>query len=117
MSYVDFFCLPLKKSKESEYVALAAKFAAVMQKHGLLHFCEAIADDVPKGKVTDFFRAVAATEEETVVAAFYIWPDKKTRDKAWEEGMKDPSISHDPGAMPFDGMRMFWGGFRPLVES
>ncbi|MEN9578588.1 MAG: hypothetical protein RJA70_1597, partial [Pseudomonadota bacterium] len=103
MSYVDFFCLPLPKDKEEEYRLLAARFASVMKDFGLVSFCEAIADDVPRGKVTDWFRAVAAEETETVVAAFYVWPDKATRDKAWDLGMKDPRINHDPAAMPFDG--------------
>jgi uncharacterized protein YbaA (DUF1428 family) len=80
-----------------------------------LSFCEAVAEDVPRGKTTDFYRAVAAQEGETVVAAFYIWPDKQTRDKAWELSIKDPRVSQDPSAMPFDAIRMFWGGFRPLL--
>ena len=87
-----------------------------MKEHGLLRYCEALADDVPRGKVTDFYRAVDAKEGETVVAAFVVWPDKATRDKAWEKGMKDPRLKMDPKDMPFDGMRMFWGGFKPIVE-
>lgn len=117
MSYVDFFCLPLPKGKEEEYQLLAARFSSIMKEHGLLSFCEALADDVPRGQVTDFFRSVAATENETVIAAFYVWPDKATRDKGWELGMKDPRMNHDPAAMPFDGKRMFWGGFKPLIDG
>jgi uncharacterized protein YbaA (DUF1428 family) len=118
MSYVDFFCVPLPKSNEQTYRAQAELFASVMKEHGLLHYCEALADDVPKGKVTDFYRAVDAKEGETVVAAYAIWPDKATRDKAWEVSMKDPRLEKqmDPKNMPFDGMRMFWGGFKPFVE-
>jgi uncharacterized protein YbaA (DUF1428 family) len=118
MPYVDFFCLPLPKSTPEEvYRKIAVTFSDVMKDFGLLSFCEAIADDVPHGKVTDFYRSVAAKEDETVVAAFYIWPSKEVRDRAWELGMKDPRLSYDPQSMPFDGMRMFWGGFRPLVMS
>jgi uncharacterized protein YbaA (DUF1428 family) len=117
MSYFDFFCLPLPKGNEEKYREIAIRFAQVMKDHGLLSFCEAEADDVPRGKVTDFYRAVEAKETETVVAAYYRWPDKATRDKAWELAMKDPRISQDPKSMPFDGMRMFWGGFKSIVES
>lgn len=116
MSYVDFFCLPLPQGNESKYQEQAELFKSVMTQHGLLAYCEAVADDVPKGKVTDFYRAVNAKEGETVVAAFAVWPDKATRDKAWEASMKDPRIQTDPKSMPFDGMRMFWGGFRPIVQ-
>ena len=31
--------------------------------------------------------------------------------------MKDPRLACNPQDMPFDGMRMFWGGFKPLVEA
>jgi uncharacterized protein YbaA (DUF1428 family) len=32
--------------------------------------------------------------------------------------MKDPRLAKmmNPQAMPFDGKRMFWGGFKTLVE-
>jgi uncharacterized protein YbaA (DUF1428 family) len=117
MSYLDFFCLPLAKGKEEEYRKMAALFSTVMKDYGLISFCEAIAHDVPKGEVTDFYRAVKATENETVVACYYIWPDKATRDRAWDLGMKDPRIDHTPKPDIFDGMRMFWGGFTPLVQG
>ena len=114
MAYVDFFCLPLKKGKEAEYKVIAEEFLATMKKLGLMSYCEAVADDVPRGKVTDFYRAVQATEEETVVASYCVWPNKETRDKAWEELMKDDSKKQL--AMPFDGRRMFWGGFNPIIQ-
>ncbi|HXS16520.1 MAG TPA: DUF1428 domain-containing protein [Polyangiaceae bacterium] len=117
MSYVDFFALPLPKGNEGEYKKLAEVFSAVMKPLGLIKYVEALADDVPRGAVTDFYRAVAATEEETVVAAFALWPDKETRDRAWAEGMKDPRMAEMDGhKRVFDGKRMFWGGFKPLIE-
>jgi uncharacterized protein YbaA (DUF1428 family) len=32
--------------------------------------------------------------------------------------MKDPRLAKmmDPESLPFDGKRMFWGGFRAFVE-
>jgi uncharacterized protein YbaA (DUF1428 family) len=116
MSYVDFFCLPLPQDNVEVYRAQAERFASVMKEHGLLNYCEAVADDVQRGKVTDFYRAVAAKDGETVVAAYLLWPDKATRDKAWEVAMKDPRLKMEPKDMPFDGMRMFWGGFKPIVQ-
>jgi uncharacterized protein YbaA (DUF1428 family) len=116
MAYVDFFCLPLPKGNEETYRKQAETFATVMKEHGMQQYCEAAADDVPKGKVTDFYRAVDAKESETVVAAFAVWPDKATRDVAWEKCMKDPRVNMDPKDMPFDGKRMFWGGFKPIIQ-
>ncbi len=118
MSYVDFFNIPLPKENEAKYTEMAKVFSTVMKEHGLLHFWEAIAENVPTGEVTDFHRAVQAKENETIVSACYVWPDKETRDKAWELGMKDERMEgFNPEKMPFDGMRMFWGGFRTLVEG
>ena len=114
--YVDFIVLPLKKGKEDGYKKLCESFSAVMKNHGLLSYCEAVADDVPHGKVTDFYRAVQAGDDETVVAAFCTWPDKSTRDKAWEAFMKDPKIHAQQDHGLFDGKKMFYGGFKPLFQ-
>ena len=78
---------------------------------------EAWGYDVPDGKVTDFRRAVQAKEGENVVFSWIEWPDKATRDASWEKIMKDPDMQPDHANMPFDGMRMFWGGFEPIVDS
>lgn len=77
---------------------------------------EAIGDGLEHGKVTDFYRAVQADEDENVVLSFILWPDKATRDSAWEEIMGDPEMQPS-GEMPFDGKRMFWGGFKPFVNT
>jgi len=117
MSYVDFFSLPLPTANEAEYKKLAHVFAEVMKPLGLIKYIEALADDVPRGEVTDFYRAVAAKEGETVVAAFALWPDKETRDRAWAEAMKDPRMTEMDGhKRVFDGKRMYWGGFKPILE-
>ena len=118
MSYVDFFCLPIKEENLEAYNKTAQVFATVMSENGMLQYWEASADDVPKGDVTDFFRAVKADETETVVAGFATWPDKATRDKGWEAMMKDPRCADmKPENLPFDGKRMFWGGFKPFIQK
>jgi len=117
MAYIDFFALPLPKGNEGAYREMAQTFAAVMKEHGLLRYVEAIADDVPHGELTDYYRAVAAKEGETVVAAFAVWPSKEVRNQAWAEGMKDPRMSNmESYKSVFDGKRMFWGGFMPILE-
>lgn len=117
MSYVDFFLVPLLPSREQEYKQQIELFASVMKDFGMLEYCEAIGDNVPHGEVTDFYRSVAAQGEETVVASFAVWPDKQTRDRAWEEGMKDPRMAQMDGhERVFDGKRMVYGGFRPIFE-
>ena len=84
--------------------------AKVFRQHGATRVVEAIADDVQHGEVTDFYRAVKAEDGETVVFSFIEWPDKQTRDDAWDKIMADESLKPE-GDMPFSGQRMFWGGF------
>ncbi|MNJ34682.1 hypothetical protein D3C77_294030 [compost metagenome] len=76
-------------------------------------------DDVPHGKQTDFYRAVAAKEDEAVVFSWVEWPSKAVRDEAMTKMMKDPRM--DPASpmhqtMPFDGARMIFGGFTTVLE-
>ena len=108
--YTDGFVVPVPADKVDAYQALAAKMAKVFREHGATRVVEAISDDVPHGKVTDFYRAVKAEDGEKVVFSFIEWPDKQTRDQAWEKIMSDESMKPE-GDMPFSGQRMFWGGF------
>jgi uncharacterized protein YbaA (DUF1428 family) len=117
MTYVDGFILPLPKGKEDEYRKLAETFASKSKAQGALGTIEAVGDNLEHGHTTDFFRAVQATENENVVLSFILWPDKETRDRAWEKLMADPEMQPGAQPMPFDGKRMFWGGFKPLLNT
>jgi uncharacterized protein YbaA (DUF1428 family) len=115
-SYTDGFVVPVSEGKRDDYQALASKMAKVFRQHGANRVIEAIADDVPKGEVTDFYRAVKAEDGETVVFSFIEWPDKQTRDDAWAKIMADESL-RPQGDMPFSGQRMFWGGFEKILDT
>jgi uncharacterized protein YbaA (DUF1428 family) len=114
--YTDGFVVPVPEDKADAYQALAAKMAKVFREHGANRVVEAISNDVPHGKVTDFYRAVKAEDGEKVVFSFIEWPDKQTRDEAWQKIMADESMKPD-GDMPFNGQRMFWGGFDPILDT
>jgi uncharacterized protein YbaA (DUF1428 family) len=114
--YTDGFVVPVPQGKEQAYQELAAKMAKVFREHGATRVVEALSDDVPKGEVTDFYRAVKAEDDEKVVFSFIEWPDKETRDQAWQKIMSDESLKPE-GDMPFSGQRMFWGGFEPIFDT
>jgi uncharacterized protein YbaA (DUF1428 family) len=38
------------------------------------------------------------------------------RDEVMARVMADPAMKMDPATMPFDGKRMFWGGFKAFIE-
>ncbi len=114
--YTDGFVVPVPDGKTDAYRELASKMAKVFRQHGATRVVEALSDDVPRGEVTDFYRAVKAEEGEKVVFSFIEWPDKAARDSAWGKIMADESLKpqHD---MPFSGQRMFWGGFEPIFDT
>jgi uncharacterized protein YbaA (DUF1428 family) len=115
-SYADGYVLPVPNAKKEAYIAMAEKAAPVFREYGATRVVEAWGDDIKDGKVTDYKRAVKAQEGENVVFSYVEWPDKKTRDEAWEKIMKDERMQPD-GEMPFDGQRMFWGGFEKIVDT
>ena len=114
-SYTDGFVVPVPEGKRETYRELASKMAKVFRENGANRVVEAFSDDVSHGKVTDFYRAVKAEDGEGVVFSFIEWPDKEVRDQAWAKIMADESLR--PQEMPFDGKRMFWGGFEKILDS
>ena len=113
--YVDGFVVPVQPASKDAYRAMAEKAQAVFQEYGAVRVVEAWGDDVPEGKVTDFHRAVQAGDGENVVFSWIEWPSKAVRDDGWKKVMEDERMKPD-GAMPFDGKRMFWGGFTPILD-
>ena len=111
--YTDGFVIPVPEGKRDAYRELALKAAGIFREHGAIRSLEAWGDDVKEGKQTDFRRAVKAEDGEGVVFSFLEWPDKQTRDAGWAKIMADERMK--PDDMPFDGKRMFWGGFKPVV--
>ena len=116
-AYVDGVVLPVPYANKDAYFAMAEKSAAKFAEHGALRVVEAWGDDIPDGTQTDFRRAVQAQGEENVVFSWIEWPNKAARDEAWPKLMVDPDMQPDHDNMPFDGIRMFWGGFDLLLDS
>jgi uncharacterized protein YbaA (DUF1428 family) len=112
--YVDGFILPVPNNKRAAYAKLASDAAKLFFEHGATRDVEAWGVDVPKGEVTDFYRAVEAKDDEAVVFSFIEWPDARTREEGWKKVMADERMQPERD-MPFDGQRMFWGGFSPIV--
>jgi uncharacterized protein YbaA (DUF1428 family) len=117
MSYVDGFLIPVPEGRKEDYRKIAADAAVVFREHGALHVVEAWGNDVPKGKVTDFYGAVKCEEGENVVFSWIVWPSKEARDEGNKKVMADPRMDMDGASMPFDGQRMIFGGFEIIVEA
>lgn len=115
--YIDGFIVPVPKKNLAAYLKMARLASKVWLEHGALQYVEAVADDVPDGKVTSFPKSVKLKAGEVVVFSYAIYKSRKERDKVMKKVMEDPRMKSDPKKMPFDGKRMFWGGFKPIVES
>jgi uncharacterized protein YbaA (DUF1428 family) len=119
MRYVDGYVVPVPKKNVAAYRRMAQKAGKVWRDHGALEYIECIADDVKPGKHTSFPQSVKLKPGETVVFAYIVYKSRADRDRINAKVMKDPRLANmmDPKAMPFDGKRMFWGGFKVLVEG
>ncbi|WP_374563460.1 DUF1428 domain-containing protein [Ideonella sp.] len=116
--YVDGFVIPLPLDKLADYKRLAKKAGKVWMEHGALQYTECVADDVKLGKTTSFPQAVKLKEGEVVVFSWIVYKNRRERDRINKLVMSDPRLADmmNPAAMPFDGKRMFWGGFKTIVE-
>ena len=119
MAYVDGFVVPVPKAQLAAYRTMARKAGKVWREHGALDYHECIADDVTVGKRTSFPQSVKLKPGEKVVFSWVVYKSRMDRDRVNAKAMKDPRMAAmmNPGAMPFDGKRMFWGGFKVLVSA
>jgi uncharacterized protein YbaA (DUF1428 family) len=116
MAYVDGYVLPVPKDRVDDYIRIATAMAKVFRDHGALSVTESVADDVSVGEVTSFPRSVQLKDDETVFFSFITWPDRATRDEGTAKAMADPRTEAMKD-IPVDGKRMFWGGFRIVVQA
>ena len=113
--YIQGFLVPVPGDKKEEYRAVAQKFADIMKDHGMIEVVEAWESDVPDGVHTDFRKSVKLEEGEKVVFSWVVWPDKATCEAAHNSMMANEMSEEMANSMPFDGKRMIYGGFEPLV--
>ena len=118
MSYVDGFVVPVPKKNLAAYRSMARKAGKVWREHGALEYIECVADDVKPGKVTSFPQSVKLKAGEVVVFSWIVYKTRAARDRINKKVMSDPRLAEmmDPKKLPFDGKRMFWGGFKVMVD-
>ena len=120
MVYIDGFLIPVPAANKDKFIAHAKKGDSVFIDFGATRVIECWGDDVPDGETTDFRKAVKAQDNETVVFSWIEWPDKKTRDagmaKMMANDFDNERMDMEKNPMPFDGKRMIFGGFAPVIE-
>lgn len=116
--YIDGYVTPVKKARIDEYRRLARKAGKLYIEYGALEYVECVGDDVKKGKVTSFPQALQLKRGEVAMFSYIVFSSRAQRDRINKKVMADPRLAdmHDLDNMPFDGRRMFWGGFKPIVS-
>lgn len=117
MSYVDGFVAAVPTANRAQFQKHAEEAAKVFKECGALSVTECWGDDVPEGKLTSFPMAVKCDSHETVVFSWIVWPSRAVRNVGMKKMMDDPRMKPDVNPMPFDGRRMIFGGFEPIVEA
>ena len=120
MPYIDGFVMPVPTANRQGFIDYASTTDGFFKELGATRVVECWGDDVPDGTLTDFRKAVQAKDDETVVFSWVEWPDKATRDEAMvrmDDLVKtDERFDEEKNPVPFDGKRMIFGGFAPVVE-
>ena len=116
MSYIDGYLIPVPEGKLDAYRAMAEEMAPKFKEWGATRVVEAVEDDCPVGKLNDFHTAVLAEGSEKTIFSWVEWPSKEARDAGWAkmEQWMETAEEFDP---PFDGKRMIFGGFNPIVDQ
>ena len=116
MNDIDGYVVAVLTANRDRYQAYATEAAQVFKQHGALQVVECWGEDVPDGKLTSFPMAVKLAADETVVFSWVVWPSREVRDANMAKLMSDPRFDPANNPMPFDGKRMIFGGFVPIVE-
>jgi uncharacterized protein YbaA (DUF1428 family) len=118
MAYVDGFIVPVPKKNLQAYRKMATKAGKVWREHGALDYKECVADDVKVGKLTSFPRSVKLKKNEVVWFSYIVYKSRADRDRVLKKVMADKRLASmmDPKAMPFDGKRFIYGGFKVVVD-
>ncbi len=115
--YVQGFVCAVPTENREAFRKHAAMAAPIFREHGALQVVECWGDEVPDGEDTSFPMAVKKREDETVVFSWIVWPSKAVQDEGMRKVMEDPRLNMENNPMPFDGKRMIWGSFVPIVEA
>ena len=116
--YIDAIVIPVPRANLDTYKRMSTEWGNAHLRHGALYYSDSISDDAQPGKVTSFPQAVQLKDDEVVVFSWIVYASREERDRINAAVMAGPRLKDqmDPKTLPFDGMRMFWGGFRTIVE-
>jgi uncharacterized protein YbaA (DUF1428 family) len=115
--YIDAIVIPVPRAKLDTYKRMSEEWGKAHLRYGALYYSDSISDDAPTGKLTSFPQAVQLKDDEVIALSWVVFRSKEDRDRINKSVMEDPQLkeSMNPAKMPFDGKRMFWGGFQSVI--
>jgi len=115
--FLDVVVIPVPRAKLDVYKQMSAEWGKAHLRHGAMYFSDAIGEDVQSGKLTSFPQAVQLKDDEVVAVSWVVYESREDRDRIAAAVREDPELKAqmDASKMPFDGQRMFWGGFQTIV--
>jgi uncharacterized protein YbaA (DUF1428 family) len=120
MAYIDGFLIPVPRRSLAAYKRISTRAGKIWKEYGALEYRECRGDDLnDKGMGTSFPKRTKVKSGETVVFSWIVYRSRAHRDAVNRKVMKDPRMEkmmNDPKAMPFDGKRMSYGGFKVFVD-
>ena len=116
-NYIEAIVIPVPRASIDTYERMSTEWGKAHLRHGALYYSDSLSDDAQPGKVTSFPQAVQLKDDEVIALAWVVYRSKEDRDRISNAVMEDPQLkeSMDPSKMPFDGKRMFWGGFETII--
>jgi uncharacterized protein YbaA (DUF1428 family) len=115
-NYIDAIVIPVPRANLDTYKRMSEEWGKAHLRHGALYYSDSISDDAQPGKVTSFPQAVQLKDGEVIALAWVVYRSKEDRDRIGKAVMEDPQLKiNAPSKMPFDGKRMFWGGFATII--
>lgn len=117
MTYIDIAVYAVPTANKADFIAHSEKMLPIFKKHGALSVADCWGDDIPEGKITSLPMAVKCEETETVCFSWIMWSSKEARNDGMGQAMQDMQAAGSDTPPPFDGMRMIFGGFEPVVEA
>jgi len=122
-NYIDGFVLPIPSIHLDDYKKVAEKVAEIWKEYGAIAYFEFIGDDLTLEGTKSFIESIDAKEGEEIIFGWVVFPSKEIRDMANKKVPSDPRMTElvapltDPNKLIFDGSRMAYGGFKPLIQT
>lgn len=117
MNYIEDFVAAVPSANKAKYIRHATRAAAIFKQHGILQLVESRGDEVPHGETTWFPMAVKCRPDETVIFSSITRTSKQARKQGMEKAMAYPRLNPENQPMPFDGIRLIFGGFEIIVDE